>query len=694
MFNSKEDKYWTLAFTALLFVTFVIWITFGLYQSHYLIALRILGDTTTNTIIGTPKEGRGDEWSTYLPMFKQAYHESFSLFSTLRPYYERLDWFIAIPHANASLFFLPNQAFYWLIPPTAALSLQGFYYNALFLVSTVWFLSNIGAKRSIAIITAFSILFSEFFQMWWTSNFPALGACILPFAIFTSRVRDIYRFGLLFWSLGHLLFGEMYPPFYMSTAICLIPLTIACRPDLLTRRSLLFASLAAASAAGSYLLLNWDFVRQVANTSYPGKHSVSGGESSYKAVLSLFFPAMPDSSAPSLYAIYEFSMAGSILPLTALACMPIIQWSRSNLKLTVLVGMVSGALLIYMLAGLPDVLARFTGSYLGAGRRMHLGFSLLVNFYSAIILSRVEKFKLESFLVPALFFSITGFFFPPTKEMQTYFFCINYLPYVPLLALLTAYIFLAFAWKTEDHAIRAGIVMLTCAAAAQIVVYGAFNPLMRANDILKPVNSQFTADWRALYRKNNGRPLAIIGNYGHVLRGEGLPALEAIHLANVDLHAYETIFPTLSPREIDSLFNQFRGLAFANIDKMDKSGPTVRIPIEPFAVPFAHMISHDEFVTGNLTPRIELLSTSKSGLGSYDVRWQSVLVRPLGIEAPLTLHLDCLTGTSWLTRYPVVIPGQPPAEVALQGLAGRVTVYAEDENGARTCVSRLKLSSS
>ncbi|MFS6706506.1 hypothetical protein WHK35_14410, partial [Staphylococcus aureus] len=133
------------------------------YQSHYVSALRMLGDTVTHAYWGHPREGRGDEWATYLPMLKQAYWEHFPYISTLSPYHERLEWFISIPHKDFSLLFLPNQIAYWIVPGGVALSFQGLYYNLLLIYSLVWFLRNLGVRTGLAIAAAGLLLFSQLY---------------------------------------------------------------------------------------------------------------------------------------------------------------------------------------------------------------------------------------------------------------------------------------------------------------------------------------------------------------------------------------------------------------------------------------------------------------------------------------------------------------------------------------------------
>jgi hypothetical protein len=674
---------------------FFIWISLGAYQSHYVAALRTMGDTTTKSIVGTPKEGRGDEWATYLPMLKQAYLEGFPVKSPLKPYFERLDWFIAIPHLNLSLIFLPNYILYWVAPGGKALSFQGFYYNAIFLASTTCLLINLGVKKRYAVICAVSVLFSQFYQVWWTSNFPILGASLLPFAIFTSPLRRPLKYGLLAWALAHMLFGEMYPPFYISIAWALAPVVLSVRGDLLNRRDISLAILAAGAAVACYFALNWDFFQLVSHTSYPGSRVNTGGGSSALALLGVLFPTLPaDASGGMLENIYTLGVVGTMIPLVFLSMLPTIKWDRRTVRLTLVSSFVGAFFVVYMLFGVPRIIAEATGLYMVPGPRMELGFSLLVVVYSIIMIS----WNIDGARVAALFFlticyAIVSILFPPSKFLLDNFFGIQYYSYIFLMLVAAGLLYSIYRSADDESSRLMPSFVLFGMAIVQIVVYGSFNPIMRAADILRPVDSQLVNDWRALYKKNGDRPFATIGNYGHVLRGENLPALEAIHLANVDPHVYKRIFPNLSMAEIQRFFDQFRGIAFANVGKIDATGPTVVFPVEPHTVPFQNVIAKKvagEAADTLLSSPAEV-NIEASSPGSYIARWQSSLTVPLPIDKVLILHLSCSASMSWTTRFPVVLPGSPVVPVALRGLAGKLTVSAPNSEIASKCVSQMRV---
>lgn len=673
-----------------------IWMSLGAYQSHYISALRTLGDTTTNAYVGSPKDGRGDEWSTYLPMLKQAYNEGFPAVSGLKPYYERLDWFIAIPHANASLVFLPNQLTYWLLPGGKALSFQGFYYNALFLGSFTWFLFNLGIKPRLAFAVAVVVLFSQFYQMWWTSNFPALGASILPFAVFTSSLRSGWKYPLLFWALAHMLFGQMYPPFYISLAVALIPFTLAARPDLINFQKLALAAVAGIAALMAYLLLNWDYVQLVSATTYPGHRISTGGTSSARAIVDLILPTFPLGGAHDNDGdLYELNTAATFLPLLLLTVLPWVRWDKRAIRITIVSTITASVIVYYMLVGFPEILAKVTGFYLVPARRMHFGLSVLVACYSAFMLSNNwDRFRAWPLLIVVSGFAAVSYVAGTDASLQRNFFGVQWYGFALLALVLVGALATAvpfFRWKRTSAMTVSVVAGMT---VVHIIIFGSFNPVMQAADILRPVDTQVTRDWKALYEKSDGKSFGILGNYGDVLRGEGLAALEAIHLANVNPSIYSGIFPNLTFTDVSKLFNGFRGIAFANIPgtgPADVAAVTLVFPLKPHSVSFAHST-----VVNGSGPAISggvSAAAYKDGEGFFSVYWESTLTSPLGIDTPLVLSLGCPVRTSWLTRYPVSIVGAPLVDVALQGLAGEVVVPAKTKGDALKCVSTLKVTS-
>ncbi|WP_241048176.1 DUF7657 domain-containing protein [Achromobacter xylosoxidans] len=686
----------TLQLACLVFALFLVtvWLVFEPYPSHYVSGLRTLGDTVTQALWGTAKDGRGDEWSTYLPMLKQAAREGFPDRSSLEPYKEKLIWFIALPKADISLLFLPNYLAYWIFPAGKALSFQGFFYYILLLGSIFWYLRNMRVDRSLAIVAAISVAFSQLYQVWWTSNFPALATCFLPFAILTSSLRPVVRNVLLFWAIGHMAFGQMYPPTYFAVAVALVPLTLAARPDLLNRKTLAAATLAAAAALAIYWFWNADFIAAVSDTSYPGRRFSAGGGSTLAALTAALFPTIPVTPVPGGDATYELSMAGTLFPLMLLPLLPYIRWDRDTVRITIVAGLLLLVLCVYATIGFPTVLAKWTGFFVMPGRRAHPGISLILVVYASIVISRNrENWKFGAIAAVLIGYAVISFVLGVRSQAANEFWGIGIYAYLPLVFLLLAWTLARIKRSKLESGPSAGYLVLAGMAVAHVLMFGSFNPVMRGSDIMAPVHSQFITDWKALYEKNGHKPFAVDGNVGHLLRGEGLPALEAIHLVNVDRDIYRRVFPNLSDSEITEYFNRFVGIAFDNIEKVEPRGATVVFALKPQAVPFPHRVISGQKPGPNFLaqhPNV-VVTNPRSGDG-YIVRWKGALAEPLPISREMNLVLPCEVKDSWLTRSPVPgLVGAAADGVSLRALSGEMRVSAGNSAQAKLCVEALSV---
>lgn len=681
----RTDRVTLLALVAAVFIS-ILWLSVGVYQSHYIIGLRLLGDVNVSTLIGVAKEGRGDEWSTYLPMLKQAALEGFPAQSLLEPYREKLNWFIAIPKWDFSLFFLPHQVLFWVNAPFA-LSFSGIYYNLLIVVSVYWLLRNFGVKQYIALTAALMLLFSHFYQVWWTSNFPILGSVLLPYAILTSDLRRRVKYPLLFWSFGHMLFGQVYPPFIIPVALALIPIIAVMHPRLINRKDIFLAGLSAALALACFVYGRFDFVQAVSGTSYPGVRHEVGGDGTVQLLLSTIFPTMPFGlTNGSMDTVHEMSTISTFFPVLFAALLPQINWNRKTIILTVVSAIMLAIMSLYVTIGFPRSLANLTGFYLVPARRMSFGIALLVMFYTVIIVSmNWKRMNWIGLLVSVSLYFAVSYLLGTRQDAVTEFRFYRWFWLTPVVMIIAFYALNRFF--SIPATLGAGAALLSV-SLMQVFVYGSFNPLMKAKDILTPVHSQLTNDVKALVKANNGRPVAVLGNYGHLLRGEGLPVLNAIHLVNVDAAVYKQ-YLGVKAADLDRIFNRFVGIMFTNTKKAIDDQITVSFPVEGKTVSFEHTINHEKLSSQSLIDHSPSVTTTENDDGTIDTYWSAVLNQPVPIDDSLNLSLPCEINSSWLTRYPVMINQQNVVDEALQGVAGRVTLPYSDSKLAIACVQKL-----
>lgn len=685
-----------MAMAALLLVLFSFaWLWLQAYQSHYVSGLRLLGDQDTVALLGESKSGRGDEWSTYLPMLKQAQREGFPARSSLEPYRERLDWFITLPHADASLLLLPNHLAWWVAPPGMALSFQGLYYNLLLLLSVFWLLRNLKVGAGLAIATGVVLLFSHLYQVWWTSNFACLGASILPFAVLTSALRWRWRGPLLAWSIGHMLLGQLYPPFYFALAVAALPFIAAARPDLLHWRNLGHAVASVAAGCAAVLYFKLGYIEAVAATAYPGSRFSMGGDASASTLLKVLFPAWPATPAAGVgLDFYELGMAASFFPLLAIAALPTVTWSRDVRRVVIVSVLVGLVLAYYMVSGFPPEIARATGFSMAPGRRIQLGFSVLALLLSVYLVSRTRA-PIRPLPLLAVFgaYALVSAWVGVQPDAASQFQGLGWYPWLGLLLLCLAGA-VALLSGHRAHAGQAMTVTLVAGMSlAHVLVFGSFNPVMRASDIMRSVDTQLVRDWKALHRMNHGQPLAVPGSYGHLLRGEGLEALGAIHLVNVDDAIYASVFPEIRDSDRGTLFNRFLGIQFENVPRYQVSGVVATFPARLHSVAFAHAIDADRHGMLRLNGAVEVVDVQRRDGAAFVVHWNSILQAPLPIDAKLVLHPTCTIEESWLTRFPTRGPLLAAGRTALRGVAGSAVVAARSPEDATACAQAFLVSS-
>ena len=651
----------------------------------------MLGDTSTHAYWGHPREGRGDEWATYLPMLKQAFGENFPHISSLPPYFERLEWFISIPHKDLSLIFLPNQLAYWIVPGGVALSFQGLYYNLLLVFSLAWLLRNLGVRTGLSIAGALLLLSSQFYQLWWTSNFPALGAMFLPFAILTSDLKLGWRVPLLAWSVAHVVLGQMYPPFYLAVGVALLPLLCVIRPDLLRWKYLGLFGMAALAGLGVYLSLKWDFFTAVSHTTYPGHRISLGGGATLSVLIAAILPTYPEVAAISGggEAIYELSAASTGLGLLMMSALPTVKWDGFQVRLTIVTVLVATIMLVFMVAGFPKALAVLTGFSMIPTNRMQFGLCVLVFVFSAVTVSYQWERLRTRYIVLVLFAyaCVLHFVVRQPDVILAELPGVRFFP-ATIVSIAIVGVCLSLTLPRYPRAAVAAVLMLGGFFALSVVTFGSFNPVMRASDILRPAETPFVQGWKQLYALNGYRPFGI-GNYGHVLRGENLPALEAIHLANVDPAIYAKVFPELTHQEVEDAFNKFVGIGFSNAPRPDLSGVTIQLPIELHAPNFSDGDQPQAGAPNALSGPVQF-RVDNANNGEFDIWWSGVLKAGAPASKRLKVSGPCDARSLWLTRQPSAFMGAEGARLLIA--QGHLVVHAASETDAMSCAHDVALS--
>lgn len=658
-----RPAWWLLALVLVVAV-----VIFRPFQSHYIATLVAMGDDSASSYWGEPKDGRGDEAFTYLPILKQAAAEDFPANSGLAPYYENLDWFIAIPERSATLLFLPQHAVYFVVPHDLALSLGGLYYNLVLLFSIVWLLANLGVDRRFALAAALAVAFSHFYQVWWTSNSPSLALVVLPFAIVTSRLGHWRMFLLLTWALAHMLLSQMYPPFYLSTALCLAPVVLAIRPDLWNLRTLCAGVGAVVLAAGIYYFFRSDYISAVAATDYPGRRVSPGGGAHWSSFIGMLIPGWrlaADAAEPGVLALYEHAVIGTFFPMLCLFGADKIRYDAVTVRALLVYGVVLVCGMLYAVVGVPPVLAERVPELFFPGRRMQMGLSLTTAlFFAWLAIRNIANIPATRALVAMAAYAIVVALQHSGAELPTEFSGYEYAHFVPLAgAVIASGIFVFSRARLQARPFVFGMT-LYAGALCSVFVYGSFNPVLDARLVMQKADSPFLREVRQLVDHSGLSYIGFPGNFGHALRGEGLPVVHAIHLKNARDGTYSQVFGYLPADWRERQFNNFLGIAVSE-EVAPIGGITATFPAFQHAPEFQHLLFAGSKMVGS---DMRLISSSRveAGPGSqvYQLLGRVNRVVPLG--ASIAVASECPVMSSWITRYPVLGSPHPHSGVMLR----------------------------
>lgn len=658
-----RPAWWLLALVLVVAV-----VIFRPFQSHYISTLVSMGDDSASSYWGVPKGGRGDESTTYLPILKQAAGEGFPANSSLAPYYENLEWFISIPERSATLLFLPQHAIYFVVPHDLALSLGGLYYNLILLFSIVWLLANLGVDRRLAFAAALAVAFSHLYQVWWTSNSPSLALVVLPFAIVTSGLGHWRMFLLLTWALAHMLLSQMYPPFYLSTALCLAPVVLAIRPDLWNRRTICAGLGAVVLAAGIYYFFRSEYLSAVAETGYPGRRVSPGGGAYWSSFIGMLVPGWrlaADVAEPGALALYEHAVIGTLFPILCLFGADKIRYDAVTVRALLVYGVVLVCALLYAVIGVPSALAELMPGVFFPGRRMQMGLSLTTAlFFAWLAIRNVRNIPATRALVAMAAYAILVALQHYGAELPTEFSGYEYAHFVPLAgAVIASGIFVFSRARRQVRPFVFGMTMYA-GALCSVFVYGSFNPVLDARLVMQKADSPFLREVRQLVDHSGLSYIGFPGDFGHALRGEGLPVVQAIHLKNAREGTYSQVFGYLPEDRREQQFNNFLGIAVSE-ELSPLGGITSMFPAFQHAPEFQHQLFAGSRMVGS---DMRLMSSSRVEADPASQVYQLVgrVNRVVPLEASIAVASECPVMGSWITRYPVVGSPHPHSGVILR----------------------------
>ena len=634
---------WVVA-AALLFA--LVYVAMAWTPSHYGYAEQVLGVANAGPIFGAAREIRSDDWAVLTPYFQIAVSNALGPVDLHSPYHEPLKAFFALPTHDWSITFKPDLWGFLFLDPAHAFSLH-FATLAAAMIVGFWLLgTQLGCTPRFALALSMLLFFSQFVQVWWSSNAPDFAWSAWPAVAYLWNARWHLRAPAIAYATAVLMFGELYPPFIVASAFAFGFLVVAFRPNALRLWRLGVGLVGAAAAAALAWFYFADLIPVMEHTVYPGHRINNGGGVAPLMLLAHLFPytaiAFFEPIAQQAGNACEVAVVGSYLPL-ALAVFAdwpkLVAWMRAHLRgmITVFVGLI--VLTAWCCAPIPGQFA--PGFNLVPGYRMVWGLGLLL-FLSAGVLASQATWMLTPPRV-AVFIGIVVGELVVVKLLIARASIASALFDTLVVWLLLWLLSRRRVWTVLQPPRR---LLMASFLGAAVLTFGQFNPVQPAGPIFAPQKSALLDSARAYGRANPRGAWAVMPEtyYGATLNGAGVPAINHV-LLRPRLDQLRRFFPTLDAATSNLLFNRYEyvdpELRWAPALPQDDG---VAVPIDPFAAPLQISVRSER---PTASAGAQLLSLSVTRLAPD--RWGLVLSgeapwRGLSSRQTLDVWLDPAIG--------------------------------------------------
>lgn len=552
--------------------------------SSYSIVLNMMGESQVHPIFGEPRGVRTDEFFVQTPYFQMAVRSGLADQETVSPYRESLRNFMAFPTKNWSIVFKPALWGFLFLPPASAYS----FYFCLLSLSTLFgwfvFLRSLSVPIGIAAAGAVCLLFSHFFQVWWTTNAPAFAfAPWVGFAFLAPR-KEWLRCLAVFYAVAVWAFGLLYPPFIYAIGVAMGLAILALRPDAIRIRSLL-SSLAAAAAAGFVIYFYMhDIIDVMRHTVYPGQRSLAGGTTPWVQVLSTIAPYLntinfdPTLLAPQARNECEVGALSSYLLIIILcfsAPNAIRNFYATHKRSVTIVSAGLAGMCAWMILPIPAAAGQLLLLDKVPSTRLLLGFGLLLHlllFYSVGKLQfTITARRVLIFIVATMGLMVVRKWHLPRGTLEQSWFDI-----VAPILMLTAYLYT----RWQPRRLIAPATMLTgVAALTNVVTFGTFNPVQSAKPIFQDYTSGAIGQLRELQARDG--QVALPGWYGAALNGLGISAINDT-LISPQRAFFSERFPQLDAAHATETFDRYGHVIPEFIHAPYSSGDQIHVPIQRF----------------------------------------------------------------------------------------------------------------
>jgi hypothetical protein len=615
----------------------------ALTPSHYAQGARLLGLHEVEPLAGDARPVRSDDWGVTTPYFQIAVRSGLGARDAISPYGEPLKAFFALPSRDWSMAFKPDLWGFLVLDPARAYALHYALLAVSALVGAYLVLRQLGCRGETAAAVSAMLFFSQFLQVWWSSNAPGLGLAFWPAAAFLWRGPWHVRLPAIAYASAIWLIGQLYPPFIVATVVALAVAVAAFRPEALRPGRLLPALAAAGLGIGLAWLHYGDLIPLMADTVYPGQRISDGGQVHLLQVLAHLFPHLVTQRFEPiplwLSNACEIAVAGSFLPL-AMACFcdgrAFREWAARNLRAVAIWGAGLALMLVWILAPIPGQAAPFLNHI--PPLRLLWGFGLLLMIGLAVAAEaqtwRISRRRLAAFIAAALAaWAVSKLALAKTSlELDRF---------DPVIVVILGLLLAARRLAPADFTPRRTV--LATVALSSAVTFGTFNPIQPAGPIFSPAATPALDALRA-YASANPRGVVVApGLYAATLNGVGVPAVNHT-LLQPQIAYFAKAFPALGAQESAKTFNRYAHVMPALVWAPTLAQEDViAVPPDPFAIPLPVAIGPDGRPPDRVAGAVEKAVVRPLGPGRWGLL-MSGWTDWRGVSADQTLRLSLAPG--------------------------------------------------
>ena len=553
--------------------------------SSYGVALSILGHPDAGLIWGTPRPIRSDEWAVWTPFVQSALRNDFARFDALSPFTADLRNFNLLPLLDWALPLKPLVWPFFLTGPATAFSAFHLLPMALFLIGWERLWRAFGIARGMAAAASVLLFFTGYAQFWWTTTGPQLA--LFPWLMLTilrpwPAIPKFLAVGAMtaVWLLGH-----VYPPVAISLAFAGGLLLLAFRPETLWPRRLFPIAGGALVGLGLVVIYLYEPLVAMATTIYPGQRLSTGGEMPRAQWLAQIFPAFSTDDHYNHLVhgnICEAGTAGTLLPLFALC---FADWrNRAAFRDPALLRRVALPLAAFGLASAWQLLpiSSAWGALLlwdrvpGVRMTFAAGVLLLAGLLALLhgVGARLTLLRCGLAALGVLAAWVIGKGLADNTTLGA-----NRIELLVLPLLLGAW-----WWVRDRSGAAASMAIVLVAALSNAALFGRFNPIQGAKQIMAvprgPVTAQLDA---AAARHPAGWPVDGPGLPGAIAAGLGYRTPQTV-VIRPQFAFFRRFFPDLPEPEFQRVFNRYAHVALDRAITAPEiiQADAIRLPLAPF----------------------------------------------------------------------------------------------------------------